>query len=156
LDLSTFAGRIPVDLTGGSTFPPIGQLPYLLTLPPFAFYWFILSSTASLPAWHLPAPEPMAELRTLVLRGDVADGLAADHRRVLEEDALPSYLARRRWFSSKDEKLGAVRLAMTEPISEPGLELVLTELEVGLTRRSETYLLPLAIAWEDATADALP
>ena len=40
LDLSAFAGRIPVDLTGGSTFPPIGQLPYLLTLPPFAFYWF--------------------------------------------------------------------------------------------------------------------
>src|SRR5258708_32413356 len=41
LDLSAFAGRIPVDLTGGSTFPPIGQLPFLLALPPFALYWFI-------------------------------------------------------------------------------------------------------------------
>ena len=44
LDLSAFVGHIPVDLTGGSTFPPVGQLPYLLTLPPFAFYWFILST----------------------------------------------------------------------------------------------------------------
>ena len=40
LDLSSFAGRIPVELTGRLAFPPIGQLTYLLTLPPFAFYWF--------------------------------------------------------------------------------------------------------------------
>jgi len=65
LRLSDFAGRIPVDLTGGSTFPPIGQLPYLLTLPPFGFYWFILSTDASLPDWHLPVPAPMPELATL-------------------------------------------------------------------------------------------
>ena len=156
LDLTSFAGRIPVDLTGGSTFPPIGQLPYLLTLPPFAFYWFFLSTDASLPFWHLPPPEPMAELRTLVVRAGIAEVLAADHRRVLEEDALPSYLARRRWFSSKDETIGAVRLAMAEPIAGPGLDLILTELEVGLAQRSESYLLPLTIAWEDATADVLP
>ena len=156
LDLSAFAGRIPVDLTGGSTFPPIGQLPYLLTLPPFAFYWFILSTDASLPAWHLPAPEAMAELATLVLRTGITDVLAAEPRRLLEEDALPSYLARRRWFASKDEKIGAVRLSMPEPIIGAGLELILTELEVSLARRTENYLLPLAIAWEDSATEALP
>ena len=44
LDLSEFAGRVPVELNGGSLFPPIGKLTYLLTLPPFGFYWFILTS----------------------------------------------------------------------------------------------------------------
>jgi maltose alpha-D-glucosyltransferase/alpha-amylase len=156
LDLTAFGGRIPVDLTGGSTFPPIGQLPYLLTLPPFAFYWFILSTDASLPDWHLPAPEAMAELGTLVLRTGIADVLAPEPRRLIEEDALPSYLARRRWFASKDETIGAVRLAMAEPITGAGLDLILTELEVSLPHRTESYLLPLAIAWEDSTADALP
>ena len=42
LDLSEFAGRVPVELNNGSLFPPIGQLTYLLTLPPYGFYWFIL------------------------------------------------------------------------------------------------------------------
>src|SRR5690348_14265911 len=37
LDLSEFAGRIPIELDGGSLFPPVGQLTYLLTLPPYGF-----------------------------------------------------------------------------------------------------------------------
>jgi maltose alpha-D-glucosyltransferase/alpha-amylase len=155
LDLSAFVGRIPVDLTGGSTFPPVGQLPYLLTLPPFAFYWFILSTDASLPDWHLPAPEAMTELRTLVLRSGITDVLAAEDRRLLEEEALPAYLARRRWFAAKDEKLGAVSLSMAEPISGAGIDLILTEVEVSLSHRTERYLLPLAIVWEDGATDAL-
>ncbi|HEX3883272.1 MAG TPA: maltose alpha-D-glucosyltransferase [Stellaceae bacterium] len=156
LDLSAFGGRIPVDLTGGSTFPPLGQLPYLLTLPPFAFYWFILSTDASLPEWHLPAPEPMDELRTLVLRTGIVDVLSAEERRVLEQDVLPSYLARRRWFASKDEKIVQLRISVAEPISGAGLNLILTEIEVTLSHRTESYLLPLAIAWDDGVTDALP
>jgi maltose alpha-D-glucosyltransferase / alpha-amylase len=155
LDLSDFAGRVPVDLTGGSTFPPVGQLPYLLTLPPFAFYWFILSTSASLPDWHLPAPEPMTELRTLVLRGDIETVLASAERGVIEE-ALPAYLARRRWFASKDEEIGAIRLSTAEPITGRALQILLVELEVTVSQRTDHYLLPLAIAWEDGLADALP
>src|SRR4029453_15924553 len=44
LDLSDLAGRVPVELSGGSLFPPIGQLTYLLTLPPYGFYWFVLAA----------------------------------------------------------------------------------------------------------------
>ncbi|MGH3945813.1 MAG: maltose alpha-D-glucosyltransferase, partial [Pseudonocardiaceae bacterium] len=40
LDLSEHAGGVPVELTGGVNFPPIGDLPYLLTLPGHGFYWF--------------------------------------------------------------------------------------------------------------------
>ena len=42
LDLSRFAGRVPVELLGGTPFPPIGELPYLLTLGQHGFYWFKL------------------------------------------------------------------------------------------------------------------
>jgi len=49
VDLSEFAGRVPVELTGGSLFPPIGKLTYLLTLPPFGFYWFILTNESEAP-----------------------------------------------------------------------------------------------------------
>ncbi|MGH3806719.1 MAG: maltose alpha-D-glucosyltransferase, partial [Pseudonocardiaceae bacterium] len=40
LDLSEHQDGVPVELTGGVRFPPIGQLPYLLTLPGHGFYWF--------------------------------------------------------------------------------------------------------------------
>src|SRR5206468_1481396 len=42
LGLSEFKGMIPVELFGQSEFPPIGELPYFLTLGPRAFYWFAL------------------------------------------------------------------------------------------------------------------
>ncbi|MGB8960496.1 MAG: maltose alpha-D-glucosyltransferase [Pseudonocardiaceae bacterium] len=40
LDLCEHSGGVPVELTGGVHFPPIGELPYLLTLPGHGFYWF--------------------------------------------------------------------------------------------------------------------
>ncbi|HKE71839.1 MAG TPA: alpha-amylase family glycosyl hydrolase, partial [Nocardioidaceae bacterium] len=42
LNLQKWAGWLPVELTGQVAFPHIGQLPYLLTLPGHAFYWFTL------------------------------------------------------------------------------------------------------------------
>jgi maltose alpha-D-glucosyltransferase / alpha-amylase len=44
LDLSDYEGRFPVELYGGSRFPRIGELPYLLTLAPRGFFWFQLEA----------------------------------------------------------------------------------------------------------------
>ena len=40
LDLSRYQDRRLVELTGGVPFPPIGELPYLLSLPGHGFLWF--------------------------------------------------------------------------------------------------------------------
>ncbi|WP_182875465.1 maltose alpha-D-glucosyltransferase [Microbispora sp. H10670] len=45
LDLRRFEGSTPVECMGGVPFPPIGELPYLLTLPGHGFYWFTLPVT---------------------------------------------------------------------------------------------------------------
>jgi maltose alpha-D-glucosyltransferase/alpha-amylase len=42
LDLRQHAGAIPIEMFGGSLFPRIGELPYMLTLTPYSFYWFRL------------------------------------------------------------------------------------------------------------------
>jgi maltose alpha-D-glucosyltransferase/alpha-amylase len=42
LDLHWWRDRVPVEMFGRSRFPPIGELPYLLTLGPRGFYWFQL------------------------------------------------------------------------------------------------------------------
>jgi maltose alpha-D-glucosyltransferase/alpha-amylase len=43
LELAEFRGRVPVELWSDNPFPPIGELPYLLTLGPHNFLWFRLS-----------------------------------------------------------------------------------------------------------------
>jgi maltose alpha-D-glucosyltransferase/alpha-amylase len=42
LDLRSLAGAIPIEMFGGSLFPRIGELPYMLTLGPYHFHWFRL------------------------------------------------------------------------------------------------------------------
>ena len=46
LDLSRYEGSFPVETMGGVAFPPIGELSYLLTLPGYGFYWFMLKPPA--------------------------------------------------------------------------------------------------------------
>jgi len=44
LDLREYAGRTPMELLGGTPFPPIGELSYFLTLGPHYFFWFQLAT----------------------------------------------------------------------------------------------------------------
>lgn len=42
LDLARFRGMVPEEMFGRTAFPPVGELPYLLTLGPRDFFWFQL------------------------------------------------------------------------------------------------------------------
>jgi maltose alpha-D-glucosyltransferase/alpha-amylase len=42
LHLGQFEGYVPHELLGRVPFPPIGELPYFVTLPPYGFFWFQL------------------------------------------------------------------------------------------------------------------
>jgi len=42
LDLKTYKGNILIEMFGRNVFPRIGDLPYLLTLGPYEFFWFRL------------------------------------------------------------------------------------------------------------------
>ncbi len=43
LDLAAYEGRYPEEMFGRARFPRIGTLPYLLTLGPRGFFWFLLT-----------------------------------------------------------------------------------------------------------------
>ena len=154
LDLSEFAGRVPIELNGGSLFPPIGQLTYLLTLSPYGFYWFILTTQNDAPSWHTPAPEPMPDYVTVVLRDRLDKALEAAAP-VLERETLPPYLQKRRWFGAKDKKLQLSRIAYTAPLGGDR-ELLLAEVEVEADGTKSRWQLPLSMVWEDEASAALP
>ena len=156
LDLSTFNGRVPVELSAGTPFPPIGELSYLLTLPPYGFYWFALGTMSDWPSWHTPAPEPLPEFMTLVVRGRVCDALLRMARDAVENEILPQYIAKRRWFGLKDEKIESTRIARLIDIGEGAEEILLGEIEVKTKSGKTSWLLPLGVLWEDGTNAALP
>ena len=152
LELSEFMGRTPIELDGGSVFPPIGQLTYLLTLSPYGFYWFLLADEeAGWPSSHTPAPEPMPEYQTIIMRHRLDDALL-NARSTLEHDILPAYLAKRRWFALKDQTLRTVRVASVTPLADVLLGVIQTETQSGTAH----WLLPLAVAWEERPVGPLP
>ncbi|WP_225765482.1 maltose alpha-D-glucosyltransferase [Inquilinus sp. Marseille-Q2685] len=153
LDLADFEGRSPVELTGDTVFPPIGQLTYLLTLPPYGFYWFQLRADAAAPRWHQEPPEQMPEFVTLVLRDGLADVLSPASRKILETESLPAYLPKRRWFAAKDRRIDEIRIAKATPL--PGTELMLAQVEATAGGTTDCYQVPLGIAWEDGSLPAL-
>jgi trehalose synthase-fused probable maltokinase len=156
LDLAAFEGHVPVGIMGGTSFPPVGQLPYLLTLPPYGFYAFQLCLDAQLPSWHQEPAESMPDYETLVLRGPLVDGpVMAHHRAVLERDVLPAYLHRRRWFAAKDRRVAHTRIRYSAPWPDRGDDLVIAEVEATLHDGVvERYTLPLGIIWEDENPPA--
>ena len=161
LDLRRYRGRIPVELMGGTPFPPIGELPYLLTLPAHGFYWFELAteSEARAPSWHeqrLPREEApwlvlFAGLESFDLAAVPASRrpLAARLRRQLEAELLPGYLRARRWFAGKGDALEHVALNDSYLWRAAHGTWLLTLVDAGLGSDSQRYFVPLAATFED-------
>ena len=111
LDLSRFKGMVPVEMLGMTEFPRIGELPYFLTLSPYAFYWFRLQ-LAPAPIALRVAPEaaPGAAERPALFMGAAWDTLLDGNvRTLIERDLLAGFLQRQRWFGGKARTLRAAR-----------------------------------------------
>ncbi len=151
LDLSAFKACVPVELLGRSPFPPIGDLPYLLTLPGHGFYWFVLAEAAELPRWHEPIPEPLPDFITLVLRDGWRAVLEGQGGRELEREVLPAFLVNQRWFGAKDRTITGTRVADWAELGGGRDGHLLAEIEVGLAggEAPQRYFLPLATSYDD-------
>jgi maltose alpha-D-glucosyltransferase/alpha-amylase len=151
LDLAEYAGRVPLELSGRTPFPGIGQLTYLLTLPPYGFYWFQLCGDAEAPSWSTATSGVSPEHHTFVIRGGLADLTWPANQKVLENEVLPDYLAARRWFQAKDatQAGAAVATRVADWVALPGGDLVLTLIEADAGQSRSLYALPLGVAWED-------
>ncbi|MBX9634492.1 MAG: maltose alpha-D-glucosyltransferase, partial [Magnetospirillum sp.] len=148
LNLNAYRGLVPVELTGQSAFPPIGELPYFLTLPGHGFYWFLLSADTDPPAWHVEYPGAMSELITIVVRQGFAEILAGQGRRLLEQEVLPAYLPLRRWFADKDVGISGVELVhWVELASLRGHWLVASVAVRRADGAANRYLLPFGQSW---------
>jgi maltose alpha-D-glucosyltransferase/alpha-amylase len=143
LDLHAYKGMVAVELFGRTPFPPIGDLPYLLTLGPHSFYWFALEPPPR-PAEGVAGME--ARLPALHVRGAWQNVLRGAGKAALER-ALPDYLRERRWFAGKAQRtkgttiVDAVEIPMADGVA------MMTLIRVDYAQGgSEIYALPLSFA----------
>ncbi len=154
LDLSRFAGYVPIELTGGASFPPIGDGAYVLTLPAYGYFWFVLADQQHLPRWYVPPPDPLPELITLVMSDSWQGMLATREGRHLEHSVLKKYLGRQRWYAAKNEGIRDVVLEPLASLSGADVDHMLSTLEVSSSAGSQTYFLPFALRWKETSAEA--
>ncbi|MCW5661384.1 MAG: maltose alpha-D-glucosyltransferase [Burkholderiaceae bacterium] len=159
LELGAYRGRVPVEMMGGNSFPPIGGLPYLLTLPAHGFFWFRLATDAEPPRWHTEVLQ-VEDLPVVVLfdgwnsffRGRVVPwriAMAEKTRVQLERELLPPYFSRQRWYAAKTEKLERVELTEHAQLGSGDQQCLLALAEAHSPAGAARYFVPLAIAFED-------
>jgi maltose alpha-D-glucosyltransferase/alpha-amylase len=163
LNLSAFKGRVPVEMLGRTAFPPIGELPYLLSVSAYGFYWFRLTTDAEVPAWHEQVL-PVEERPVLVLfdgwsslfRDRVVPwriGMAEKTRQQFESDALPRYIEAQRWYASKGSTIERARITDHVLWEEGKIDWLLSLLEIEAGSERSTYFVPLALAWDERDDD---
>ncbi|HET7435176.1 MAG TPA: maltose alpha-D-glucosyltransferase [Thermoanaerobaculia bacterium] len=134
LDLSQFRGMQPVELSGGTKFPTIGDRPYFLNLGPFAFYWFILEREEA--AQLTTEDVPLVNARSW-------DEIFATRHRDAVERALVRYLRSRRWFGGKARTISGITVRDAVELGDARLLLLDVDFADG---EPQTYLLPVAVA----------
>ena len=159
LDLSEFKGHVPIEMLGRSAFPPIGELPYLLTLASYGFYWFKLTAEADAPSWHEQGVA-LQDWPTLVLfdgwtsffRDRVMPwriGMAERMRNQFELDTLPRHIEIQRWYASKGVPIQRARMTDHAVWEANGQSWMLPLLALDGPPGGATYFMPLALAWEE-------
>jgi len=156
LDLQRFKGLVPIEMLGMTEFPRIGDLPYFLTLPGYAFYWFRLQhAPASHTARVAPDVVPDRLHAPALFVGAAWDAvLDGNVRTLIERDLLVPFLQRQRWFGGKARAVKAARFADWGLLRRGAQPLFLTLVDVEFEDGSHhRYFLPLAISpYADARA----
>jgi maltose alpha-D-glucosyltransferase/alpha-amylase len=165
LDLTRFRGRVPVEMIGRNPFPPIGELPYLLTLPAHGFFWFRLAVDVEVPKWHeerlaredLPVVvlfdgwTSLFRERVVPWRMRMAEKIRAQ----FEQEVLPRHIEAQRWYGAKGDPIKRAKLTEYAQWSVKPQTWLLTLVETEGGAEPATYFVPLALAWESGDEERL-
>lgn len=142
LDLSAYEGYVPVEVIGGTTFPKISKLSYMLTFGPYRYYIFSLVKPSE------TQPHQIVTKPEMLLRGDAGDLFKGKHLEKMEREILPIFMKGKAWLAGRDREIDQVKIRDLLPIDVPGarvskIALIDVYFQEGLP---EAYLLPIAFA----------
>ncbi|MFZ3355900.1 MAG: maltose alpha-D-glucosyltransferase [Thermoplasmata archaeon] len=143
LDLSAYAGSVPIELTGLTVFPKIETSTYRLSLGAYDFLWFRLE--------HGPIPgvvAPSANWQPLELAEPPGwETVERYEVRAKLQSVLPGFLWGRRWFRGKGQTPTSVRGSVETQMGHGDAVFRLVSVDVEFaTGDPQRYLIPLAFA----------
>jgi maltose alpha-D-glucosyltransferase / alpha-amylase len=142
LDLSAFKGTAPVELFGHAQFPTISESPYVLTLGPHSFYWFLLTPVGAVYDRGGGRKPPLQ----ITVQDDWQNVFAGKARTALEDQLIP-YLQSQRWFGGKARQIKSARFREIVPVSFDSTDATMTQVQIEYTQEDpEIYVLPLSFA----------
>ncbi|MBD2258312.1 maltose alpha-D-glucosyltransferase [Pseudanabaena sp. FACHB-2040] len=157
LDLSAFAGTVPIEIFAGTQFPLIREDRYFLSLGSNGFYWFALQPQAT-----AALPEPQSKHPALVVEGKWHNVFSQPQAKAALEAILSDYLPTRRWFSGKARTIQSTQITEAIPlVPDPAPETAGATAYIVLLRviysesSSEVYMLPLAYAEESVGSERI-
>src|SRR3954454_17469998 len=142
LDLSRFAGCVPMEVFSRNLFRPIRKTRYVVTLGPHAYYWFALQAPIdtrrTLKKRVVPSIDMPAQFDILLRDG---------HREQLEREVLPNHIQNSRWFGSKARSLRDLKVTEQLAFSPDADGARLWFIDVNyLDAPTEKYAIPVKIA----------
>jgi len=144
INLSEFAGCVPVEVFSRNRFPAIRRALYPLTLGPHGHYWFVLQSPSA------TRMRKRSRVPQIASAPDFSVLLSGTARRELERKILPEYIIGCRWFGSKARTIRDLRIVDDPAIAERAEAARHTLIEVSYTEGAgEIYALPLQIARDE-------
>ena len=151
LDLSKHQGLVPVEVFGHTRFPSVSDQPYLLTMGPYAYYYF-----------HLQTREQHSELLTVTPdEKDLPVVVLEDEQEVFTgamlrnlERIVSERLQARLWFQGKGRTVRQVRVTEVIPLKYGSSYMLFVSVDYG-DADSELYSIPLSMARGEATEPLL-
>ncbi len=147
LDLSEYAGMVPVEMLGYVEFPKLDKTPYAITLGQYGFLWLELQGAPEPLAERLPdrQQEPVIQLAG---ERDWTGAFRGEGRGELQT-LLPQFLMKQRWFGGKSKQITGATLKDWAPFDQGRAALVFVDIGYA-SGEPDTYLVPLAIAMGEA------
>jgi maltose alpha-D-glucosyltransferase/alpha-amylase len=150
LALEGFENSVPVELFSQNKFPEIKKEPYLFTVGPHGFYWFLLQKQEAETRLN-------AENAPLALEAKNWEEIfSGKKQQALEDRVFPEYFRKCRWFGGKARVIQKMEVVhqVAVPIKNENAALLIVRVNYneGLP---EMYLLPLSFAEQEDERDLL-
>ncbi len=137
LDLSSYAGEIPLEIFGQQPFLRITKRPYKITLSPWGYFWLLLKKVEQ------TIDTTIDGLPTISLNGDIQDVFNTATRNSIEE-ILPHFLNKCRWYAGKSKIIKRVQFKEIAKGLNKGtyLSFISVKYNEGF---NDLYFIPMAI-----------
>jgi len=146
IDLSSFAGSIPLEVFSKNEFPLIKEdTPYLFTLGSYAYEWFLLKNNKT----EAEEPASLATLQINKWEELLSDNVINE----LQNNILGKYFAKTDWFVNKQRPIQSITITnhATIPLADQNVFLLLVEVQ-SESSIAESYQLALTFVKEDLAA----